>query len=56
MLTPHVSLHVLQIGARHLLVGAGSSGARTLAHWTSGDEASDVEVAELREFVAGAFD
>ena len=34
MLTPHVSVYLLRVGKRHLLVGASSNGARTLAHWT----------------------
>jgi hypothetical protein len=55
-LTPHVSLHVLRAGKHHMLVSAGSSGARTLAHWVFAGDASDVEVAELREFVAGVLD
>lgn len=55
-LTPQVSLHVLRAGKHHLLVSAGSNGARTLAHWTSEAGTSDVEIGELREFVAGALD
>lgn len=56
MLTPQVSLHVLRVAGRHMLVTANGNGARTLAHWHPGDETSDVKVAELREFVAGALD
>ena len=59
IVTPQLSLHVLRLGGRYVLIGAGSCGARTIAHWASddaSDDASNVEVGELRDFVAGTLD
>lgn len=45
MLAPHLAVHLLRVGRRHLLVAAGTNGAAMLL--------LDVEVAELRDLVAG---
>jgi hypothetical protein len=55
MLSPQVAVHLLRVGGRHVLIASGS-GATTLAQWSAAGSPSDVEVAELREFVAGGLD
>jgi flagellar biogenesis protein FliO len=56
MLSPQVAVHLLRVGGRHVLIASGSGGATTLAQWSAAGSPSDVEVAELREFVAGGLD